>query len=395
MKASQIHIIRFLCSILLFVALGHTSYGQNNSIFTGGVADGFFASNYLQASSNPIFEGGTADGYGQACVLQQSNNDFFAGGNSDGYAEDCYVAPSQNAIFGGAAGDGYDESCFTQPASNAVFGGGAADGFSLACFALPSQNAIFAGGIADGFDESCFTMVGNNLIFTGGTAEGFVESCFLQPSGNLIFLGGIADGFDCGEYLHFPVLPIKLLSFTGTYDAGDALLSWMTTNEINNSHFILERSFDAVSFEPVARIRGAGTSYGIHNYNYTDPVAHLANQYTELFYRLKQVDYNAHFTYSNTVRVGLEAGEIFVQAFPNPTSGRISIQFRTPVKEAILVKVYDLQGKTIKVYPFAPQLGRTLLQLDLGNLSQGTYVCRVEYVDRIPKNATFKIILQR
>ena len=395
MKASKNYIIQFLCSILLFVAFGDTSYGQNNGIFTGGAADGFFESSYMQASSNLIFKGGNADGFGQTSILQPTNNNFFAGGNADGFAQDFFLAPSQNAIFEGAVGDGFDASSFAQLASNAVFAGGNADGFSLSSFIAPSQNEIFTGGNADGYDQGSFTMASNNVIFAGGIADGFVESGFFQPTGNLIFMGGNADGFDVATYLHFPVLPIKLLSFTGRYDAGDALLNWMTTTEINNSHFILERSFDAVSFEPVARIRGAGTSYGIHNYNYTDPVAHLANQYTELFYRLKQVDYNADFTYSNTVRVRLEAGEIFVRAFPNPTSGRLSIQFRTPIKESILVKLYDLQGKTIKVYPFAPQLGRTLLQLDLGNLSQGTYVCSVEYVDRISKNATFKIIIQR
>lgn len=87
------------------------------------------------------------------------------------------------------------------------------------------------------------------------------------------------------------VLPITLSSFT--VDGNE--IKWETSSECNNKMFIIETSKDGKNWDYLYECVGAGNSCNTIEYSYTDP-----NQYTELvYYRLKQVDYNGKFSYSN------------------------------------------------------------------------------------------------
>jgi hypothetical protein len=358
--------------------LVQTSLAQNNTIFAGGIADGFSLSCFEQASGNLIFSGGIADGYDEACFLQAANNALFAGGRADGFSENCFLQASQNAIFAGASGDGYDEGCFVMPSQNDIFAGGIADGFNEDCFVMPSGNGIYAGGFADGFVEACFYQAGNNLIYAGGNADGFVEACFYQPSNNFIYAGGIADGFHCAQFLYSPVFTVELLSFDGIYDQGDAWLAWATETEINNSHFELERSLDGDIFEWVTTVPGAGNTTEIQTYEYRDPVAHLASAYPLLYYRLKQVDFDGVFQYTNTVTITLKASKNLIRAFPNPASHTLFIRFPFSVNHPVTIELFDFHGKEIRKKTFPPDPSNNLIQLDVEDLPEGAYYLRVE-----------------
>ena len=94
------------------------------------------------------------------------------------------------------------------------------------------------------------------------------------------------------------VLPITLLSFTGKSLTNTTnLLEWITSTEINNDYFTLERSSDAQNFSAIGIVNGAGNSNISLNYNFIDDSPLKGINY----YRLKQTDFDGVFSYSNSI----------------------------------------------------------------------------------------------
>jgi hypothetical protein len=86
------------------------------------------------------------------------------------------------------------------------------------------------------------------------------------------------------------VLPITLLNFSATVQAFNAVeLNWTTTNEINSSHFVIERSIDGNKFSDINKVSATGNSTIKQNYSYLDNQAANINS-PVLYYRLKLVD---------------------------------------------------------------------------------------------------------
>lgn len=83
-------------------------------------------------------------------------------------------------------------------------------------------------------------------------------------------------------------LPIELLSFTGQQEYNCNLLTWITASEYNNDYFTLERSYDAVYFQELIKLKGAGNSSTLLSYSFKDTDPNNGINY----YRLTQTDFN-------------------------------------------------------------------------------------------------------
>ena len=165
-----------------------------------------------------------------------------------------------------------------------------------------------------------------------------------------------------------PQVPITLLEFTGQKEGNETLLNWSTASEKDNSHFEVEHSENGLHFEKIAEIRGAGNSTSLQKYSciHQDP-AHDIN-----YYRLKQVDFNGDFEYSNTITVRFDALHPAVKIFPNPASDLIIIQVKEGVvKNNIDVILIDSKG----AIALQKQLlqGSTICFLDTTTLYEGIY----------------------
>ncbi|MCX6295990.1 MAG: hypothetical protein NTX97_07980, partial [Bacteroidetes bacterium] len=136
-------------------------------------------------------------------------------------------------------------------------------------------------------------------------------------------------------------LPIELLSFTGYSLANGNQLNWVTATETNNDFFDLERSSDGIEFYKIATIDGAGNSTSIKNYEYYD-----ANPLDGLnYYRLKQVDFNGDFFYSNIISIDKSIIEnTFIQVFPNPSSDIVNIITSNNITSLF---IYDMIGNIV------------------------------------------------
>jgi cytochrome c peroxidase len=123
----------------------------------------------------------------------------------------------------------------------------------------------------------------------------------------------------------FPTsLPIELVSFKGQLKEDKAVLDWQTSSEINNDYFTIEKSLDGKQWDNIGQQRGGGNTKSIQNYAFNDFNIVDGVQY----YRLKQTDFNKHFTYSKIISIRsntLNAPKITV--FPNPFTHQVTVNF--------------------------------------------------------------------
>ncbi|MRX46189.1 T9SS type A sorting domain-containing protein [Pedobacter puniceum] len=164
----------------------------------------------------------------------------------------------------------------------------------------------------------------------------------------------------------FTTLPLNLLSFTAKSDAfGKAVnLNWKTTNEVNTKEFSIERRTDNSDFVSIGTITSKNTD-GIHNYNFTDNNAVAGNSY----YRLKQIDNDGKFQYSDIQSVKIDGG-VSLSLYPNPTTDELNISHALASNASI--KVLNIQGSTVLEQKLGQ--GTTLSNIGVSQLSPGTYI---------------------
>jgi hypothetical protein len=164
----------------------------------------------------------------------------------------------------------------------------------------------------------------------GGSWVNFVSVCGLQNGSSILDCIDITSGSilkirvllgnqaDTEEYYFDDifvyestcsiVLPIELLSFNGShnYDTGYNELEWITASELNNDRFDIYSSIDGENWSLVGSVKGVGTSNMQNNYNFNH-----RSESNLVYYRLKQVDYDGEYKYSDIISVSRE-GEIVI-----------------------------------------------------------------------------------
>jgi hypothetical protein len=167
-------------------------------------------------------------------------------------------------------------------------------------------------------------------------------------------------------------LPVTLLSFTGERKNGQSALTWVTSREENNSHFIVERSLDAKSFSPISTKiptqAVGGNSNSNLSYTYND--AHPTSGHN--YYRLQQVDIDGNRSYSQTVDVYFGT-ESMVSLYPNPVNTELNVDIQSANAGHAWVKVLDATGRVVRMIEADLHEGRNSLQVDLSQLTDGMY----------------------
>ena len=149
--------------------------------------------------------------------------------------------------------------------------------------------------------------------------------------------------FGIGQGTASGTLPIELISFKGIHQATLNHLQWITATEIDNDFFTLESSSDAINFEPIALIDGAGTTSIQHNYSYNDRSIKSGTTY----YRLKQTDYNGHFTYSDIIALRSDIISETINTWPNPVKDILHLKFIGDLSLTYKVHIYDIAGRLV------------------------------------------------
>jgi hypothetical protein len=147
------------------------------------------------------------------------------------------------------------------------------------------------------------------------------------------------------------VLPIQLIAFMAykTVD-NDIIINWATATEVNNSYFMVEYSLDAKTFFPYKEIKGAGSSMATKNYSC--PFMVDIGKETPYF-RLKQVDFNGNFKYSQVIMLGTSYGalknkNLNLTAYYSADNDGIVTKFHLDYSQQVNVSLYDVTGTKIQ-----------------------------------------------
>ncbi|HXC03956.1 MAG TPA: T9SS type A sorting domain-containing protein, partial [Bacteroidia bacterium] len=172
------------------------------------------------------------------------------------------------------------------------------------------------------------------------------------------------------------VLPVELISFTGRNMTHVNYLRWTTATETNCNFFSIERQLPNGTFSEIGKVNGSGTTSTVHNYTFQDDPAPSGLSY----YRLRQVDLNGAFTYSNVVVLNDETdAAILENLYPNPTTQDMNFDFVTRVKGNLTIEVTDVLGRAVvsDLKPVAE--GRNTLQVHMSELAPGPYYLKVSF----------------
>jgi hypothetical protein len=144
--------------------------------------------------------------------------------------------------------------------------------------------------------------------------------------------------------------PVELVLFTAVNTGRTVELNWETATETNNKGFEVERSqntkFQSQSdWINIGYVEGNGTSTESHSYSFNDENI----QPGKYHYRLKQIDFNGRFEYTQAIEVEVSTPEDFSleQNYPNPFNPTTSINFTLPQISIVTLKVYDVLGREI------------------------------------------------
>lgn len=166
------------------------------------------------------------------------------------------------------------------------------------------------------------------------------------------------------------VLPITLSSFTAQKTNTSVKLSWTTSQEANSSLFVIERSADGANWTAIGSQAAAGTSTKPLDYNFYDNSPLNGINY----YRLKEVDIDGKFTYSDTRSV-LFANRLQLSVSPNPAHDFINIYVSNTTNETYHIQLTDTNGKLLKKIDSNEQH----LLISTSNFAKGVYF--IKYID--------------
>ncbi|MBN8703175.1 MAG: T9SS type A sorting domain-containing protein [Bacteroidetes bacterium] len=163
-----------------------------------------------------------------------------------------------------------------------------------------------------------------------------------------------------GKYASGIPLPIQLVSFNAEPENNTHVnVWWETASEVNNEYFVVERSQDAKKFEPILWINAKGNSYTKINYSIVDSFPFQGVSY----YRLKQIDFDGEYSYSNLVAVMLKNESINI--FPNPANDQIMILVNDEYfSNGYEISIVDAMGKK----HFVGSSTQEKYELDIGEL---------------------------
>jgi len=171
------------------------------------------------------------------------------------------------------------------------------------------------------------------------------------------------------------VTPVELISFKADVTNGKVMLNWSTATETNSRGFEVERSQDGVNFITRGFVKSQGTTTVPHSYSFTDEASNR-----KLYYRLKQIDFNGSYHYSNIIEVnGIAVNEFALdQNYPNPFNPTTTIGFHVANLGIVSLKVYDELGSEVATLVNGVRApGNYKVVFDGNKLASGTYFYRL------------------
>lgn len=251
-------------------------------------------------------------------------------------------------------------------------------GTNMAAPALPFNHitaSVSGGVVVNSVTYTDPTHVTLNLN-TVGTPVGLKNVTITNPDGQSLTGINILD-------ITAGVVPITLKELRGKLNSNlTVTLNWITSTESNNKGFYVERTEtnDQSGWASIGFVNGAGSSTVEKNYSLIDQNIQLDKIYR---YRLRQVDFDGNFTYSNEVLIRVkdaQKNKLLLTNYPNPFRSVSTIKYNLPSGGNVSLKIYDMAGKEITTLASGfQQSGLYAKEFNATGLSSGIYFCKLVF----------------
>jgi hypothetical protein len=243
--------------------------------------------------------------------------------------------------------------------------------------------------------------VSEGMMLTTDLASKLVFEPDTSYTGNVVFTYSAADDEGVSSNIanytipviakQQAVLPVSLLGFTGAAENKMVQLYWQTQNEGNSSHFEIQRSTDGNNFETIAMVTAKGNINTANNYQTKDDL--FFYNYQSVYYRLKMIDINGSFKYSNSILIKLKAAtKNNITAWPLPFTSNLNIGYYSEVSETVKITIHSINGSVLMTLNSNVKKGTNTISLyQAQQIPAGTYLLSV---GNSTKAQTIKVIKQ-
>ncbi len=371
----------FILFFSLFSSTNFAQYLENFSIDDKGLLSGTGATcptNTLEACANYDFSG-----------VNWTINGNFTGFDTDDFVKTNAPGAPGVLFF---SGDIDEELCFESPLLDIS---GVAGTFSISVdivwthhdnaeYVDVEYNIDNGGWVTVPIQYGDNTGTGHTVDFSGSgaTGSGTVSQTGLTGSSTLrVRVCADSNTISNGEShsidnvsvpeANVIVLPVELISFKAEKREDEVMLNWTTASETNNEKFEIEHSTNDKPFEKIGEIKGNETTLQTSQYSFQHRNPSVGLNY----YRLKQIDFDGKFEYSNVVSVQVESKKKSVGDFyPTPTEdGIVFLDFTSNAKSDLTISIFDATGKNILDQKVDIVKGENKLNFDFSTLEKGIY----------------------
>jgi hypothetical protein len=215
-----------------------------------------------------------------------------------------------------------------------------------------------------GVVDNSGTLFGD-LVIVAATVNCF--SCTIDPSVHVT----TDETVGCDYAL---ILPVELVSFDASkIDNREVLCEWNTNVEINSDYFAVERTQNGTSIDSIGWHSASGNSLVPLNYKFIDiyPLEGIS------YYRLKSVDTDGSFEYSNWRSVDFDNLDI-INLYPNPTTDNITVLVGSSNDENVNIVIVDAIGRIVHSQSTEITAGITAFHVNVSSYASGTYGFKVQ-----------------
>ncbi|MBK9098591.1 MAG: T9SS type A sorting domain-containing protein [bacterium] len=244
-------------------------------------------------------------------------------------------------------------------------------------FAIDSVWVYNGGNLLIELRQTGFTGTSRSVDALGTSTPGYgtlFRSCW-----------GSGVAADSGAYGNFSIVritaddpvPVELVSFSATSSGKNVILQWTTATELNNSGFEIQKRTQESGFEVIGFVAGSGSTTEQRSYSFND--VNIPND--KYIYRLKQIDFNGVFDYSNEIEVEVNSPAEFSleQNYPNPFNPSTIINYSIAEASLVKIAIYNLLGQEVAlIVNEFKEAGQHSINFDASGLTSGAYFYTIE-----------------
>jgi hypothetical protein len=216
---------------------------------------------------------------------------------------------------------------------------------------------------------------GSKLILeTGSMIDGNGNNDQIRYNNSGVYNGSMGDLTgplvlnSVGGFQPSSLLPVTFVSFAAKKESSRVLLTWVTDNEVNNNHFVVERSVDGNTWKAVGIVM-ASMNAGLNKYEFHDVFQKLSL----INYRIRQVDIDGASMYSKVQSIRTNESGSSAHIFAS-TKNTITVEFSAPLKSIAQIRVFSANGQVLKQVAAAAQTSKLNIAVNNGS---GAYVVQL------------------